>query len=169
MPHDTHKGGTELYLETLHELQGLLDNCGNAPYVVVGDFNTRLPWSEALSPKWYKGKGFSKHSVILFDFIADNECSVANFSFTQPVNYTYSNSVSKSYIDHVLAPTHLLNIISTCAILCDDTNVSDHFPIRCHVKLKASTESRTTSAGPRPSRVRWDSQTTQRAYRDTLE
>ena len=85
LPYDTHtKVGLTLYLETLHELQGYIDNnCGSTPYTVIGDFNTRLPMSKTIVQKWYNKKGYGKRSALLYDFIRDNDLYVANFAYSQ--------------------------------------------------------------------------------------
>ena len=41
--------------------------------MIVGDFNTRLPQDEMLSRFWYRGNRFSKRSLMLYDFICDND------------------------------------------------------------------------------------------------
>jgi len=56
---------------------------------------------------------------------------VANFTQKQPINFTYAKGGNKSYIDHVLIPSYMLDKLTHCAILQDGDNVSDHYAIHC--------------------------------------
>lgn len=83
---------TELYVETLDLLQDFLDTKLNAecsPTVIMGDFNVSLPQAQQLGNNWYKVRPFNQHSLLLYDFLCNNELLVSNFSFKQNVNYTY--------------------------------------------------------------------------------
>ena len=174
MPNDDRRVlSNECYLETLNELQSYVDQGDSVPTIVVGDFNTRLPQSLTLSKKWYKGK-FSKRSAVLYDFICDNAFSVANFNFSQSVNHTWHNAVSKSYIDHVLVPFHLQKQVLGCHILseCPD-NVSDHFALQCSMLVNTppfSPESTVSSSScERPLLPNWDQPAVRLAYKDSLQ
>jgi hypothetical protein len=100
-------------MDALNELQGCLDSV-SGPCFILGDFNTRLPQSAVLKGNWHKSKAFSKRSALLYNFICENELCVSNFSFNQPVNYTWSNAKQRSYIDHILTPQHLTDQVSHC-------------------------------------------------------
>ena len=140
MPYNDSRACNEVtYLETLQELQGYMDSCSPTPTMVVGDFNTQLPQAQVLSKKWYRGKGFTRRSALLYNFMCENELRVANFSFPQAVNFTWCNSKHRSYIDHVLITDHLLECVMNCKILNDDEeNMSDHFAVECNLALAAS-------------------------------
>ena len=149
-----------LYSETLLQLQGLLDNCQH-PFMVVGDFNASLPFASSLSRNWYKSPPFNKHSLILYDFILDNELSVANFQSQQNVSHTYLSGDNKSYIDHVLTSPTAQPLVSNCRILHDRPDcLSDHFPLITDINLpvvvchNASAKVATASA-PNFPRMNW--------------
>ena len=90
--HNSKRDQCELYIETLDVLQGLLDiQSGNIPIMLCNKIN----------PSWYKDNCFNDYSVLLFDFICNNNLIVSNFSFDQPVNYTYFKGQHRTYIDHV--------------------------------------------------------------------
>ena len=68
--------------------------------------------------------------AILYDFLRNNDFEVANFNFEQDVSYTYFNTISRSYIDHVFISKDARNTVTACAIVSDlPSNVSDHFPM----------------------------------------
>ena len=78
---------SEEYLETLDELQGLINNCDkNVPIIIMGDMNTSLPQNITLQKNWYRQHPYNNRSVILYDFILDNNLCVGNFMFQQNVN-----------------------------------------------------------------------------------
>ena len=73
---------------------------------------------------------FDRHSYILYDFLRNNDFEVANFNCEQDVSYTYFNTISRSYIDHVFISKDARNTVTACAIVSDlPSNVSDHFPM----------------------------------------
>jgi exonuclease III len=168
LPHDSHKGGMELYLETLHELQGLIDKCGTSPYMVLGDFNTQLPMAKTLGPRWYKSGSFNRRSRLLYDFLSDNELYVANFSFAQDVNYTFKNTTSRSYIDHIMIMESLAEKVLNCKIQSDDDNVSDHLPLCCHIKLSIKRNMSNHNTTIDKANVNWSDHNVQKAYSDKL-
>ena len=173
LPYDDNNVLTyESYMNVIQEIQGFVDNC-DSPCMIVGDFNTRLPQSSSLSNKWYKRRPFTKRSVLLYDFICDNQLYVANFSYHQNVNYTFFNSVSRSYIDHVLVPEYLQENVLDCSIqeVCAD-NTSDHLAIQCSLKLSVSrpkdSEECELSLCPKYPRPKWDDTRVRARYTASL-
>ena len=63
---------------------------------------------------WSMQQPFNAHSMLLYDFICDNEMHVANFVYKQSVNYTYTKSIHSTYIDHVLIPQEYTHMILDC-------------------------------------------------------
>jgi len=169
LPHESHSGGIELYLETMHELQGLIDSCGTIPYMVMGDYNTRLPMAESLSAKWYLSGGFNRRSALLYDFLSDNGLVVANFVYKQHINYTFKNHNSATYIDHIVVSEALLDSINTCKIQCDDDNVSDHLPLYCNVMISCKTSHNAHSSVANKPRVNWSDHNVQTLYCEHLK
>ena len=124
----------EEFVETLDNLQSVVDSFGpSAPVLLLGDFNAQLPSKTYLQKKWYKEKGFNRHSSVLYDFVTGNDLSVADFLFPQTVRYTYFNHLNRHYswIDHVLCFQRDLSKITQCIIVPEDPgNMSDHLPIQ---------------------------------------
>ena len=56
---------------------------------------------------------------MLYDFVSNNMLTVVNFKFEQNINYTYSKGTTRSYIDHVLCTSDLVNKITDCVIMSD--------------------------------------------------
>ena len=79
--------------------------------MLCGDFNTNLPENTCLNKLWYKSKPFNTYSVLLFDFLCNNNIIVSNFCFKQNVNFTYYKNQCKSYIDHVFVSEHFSNSV----------------------------------------------------------
>ena len=119
LPCDDHRlGSHETYIDTLNEVQGYIDNC-STPFMVVGDFNTRLPQSTSLSQRWFRSRPCAKRSALLYNFITDKDSYVVNFDYTQPlqpVPFTFHCGDCKSYIDHMIASTCLHPNIEHCSI-----------------------------------------------------
>ena len=107
----------ELYMETLQHLQSIIDCYAGQPILIVGYMNASLPQHESLSVNWYKNHPFNAHSLMLYDFLCDNDMVVTNFLRKQVVNYTYSKGSHTSYIDHVFAPKHMTGVIKNCQIV----------------------------------------------------
>ena len=76
---------------------------------------------------------------MLYDLICDYEMSVANFAFRQDINYTYKKKDKTSYIDHVIVPSYLLEMMNKCSIQSNDCdNVSDHLALSFELCFKSS-------------------------------
>jgi hypothetical protein len=111
---------TEEFVSTLDQLQALLDDpTNNCPVKFMGDFNTQLPRSSTLTPRWERAEGFHAHSKIMHDFLSSNNLLVADFLSPQPVHYTFF-CISRnafSWIDHVFFSSydsqHILTINRT--------------------------------------------------------
>ncbi len=127
-----------LYSETLDILQSVIDQCTDAPVVIVGDMNAQLPQHNRLNRNWYRTSPFTPHSMLLYDFLSNNDMFVGNFAFTQNVNYTYMKANYRSYIDHVFLPRYVFDNLVNCKIVentVDHEWSSDHLPIRTEYKL----------------------------------
>ena len=126
--HDGSPEQIELYMDTLANVQSLIDVHGEcAPVIVVGDFNTSLPQKDVLLNNWHKCRPFSRNSALLYNFIEDNDLCVVNFIYSQDVNFTYSNANGSLYIDHILVPDYVMDMVTDCKILNRDIdNISDH-------------------------------------------
>ena len=138
LPHNDYTSvSVECYLETLDQLQSLIDSSGNsAPSNIVGDMNTCLPKGASLRHEWYRQRPFSKRSALLYNFLVDNELCVGNYAFKQNVNYTFKRNNVCSYIDYMFLPHYLLNKLVKCSVLhdCED-NVSDHLAISAQLQI----------------------------------
>ena len=162
-----------LYSETLSELQGLIDTC-ETPFLVVGDMNAPLPNHLPSNRKWHLHPPYTKHSMILHDFVMDNELTIVNHSFPQKVHHTYSKGGYKSYIDHVLCSENMVDSITLCSIGCDDfDNTSDHLPLVVKMELPASqgTEADITNrSNPLPvyPKAKWADEDVRASYKAAL-
>ena len=80
-----------------------MDNCKNAPCLIVGDFNTRLP---------YASNSFGKRSAISYNVIADNEMAVNNFCFNQDCIMHYVSRIRFQKPLSVLQRSHLGSLLN---------------------------------------------------------
>ena len=61
---------------------------------------------------------------------------VANFLFNQEVNFTYKHECDSSYIDHVLIPEYVADMVKECKILSNHIdNTSDQFAVHLSIDL----------------------------------
>ena len=158
-----------LYAETLDKLQSIIDDCADAPVMMMGDMNVNLPRHHTLPRNWHRSHPFNRHSYLLHDFLYGNNMCIANFEFDQSVNYTYELGDSRSYIDHVLVPSHLIEDVIDCRIANDSEEwSSDHLPIRIKFRLPAvsiaSLDHQANISAPRFPRVNWDSPLVKQEY-----
>jgi endonuclease/exonuclease/phosphatase family metal-dependent hydrolase len=118
-------------------LQALInEHATTAPIKIIGDLNVKLPQHLVLGPRWHKSHGFNSHSLIMYDFIFSNELIVADFKYSQSLDYTYFCDTTgvRTWIDHCLSSTQ--DDIVNCVILpCDENNMSDHLPIKLTLTL----------------------------------
>ena len=139
--HDGSSRQTELYCETLEDIQCIIDTNDPSPVLLLGDMNCAMPIGNKLNKLWYKSHPFTKHSYLLYNFMCHNDLYSCNFDFDQDVDYTfYKNDVS-SYIDHVFFSKFASENVSNCKILCMPDNVSDHLPIRTDIVLNVNVPS----------------------------
>ena len=132
--HDGSSEQAELYMDTLFKIQCLIDSCCDvAPVMVIGDFNMSLPKTDYLQNNWQRCRPYNRNSVLLYNFIQNNDFIVAD---DQSVSFTYSNSITSTYIDHILVPQYLIDMITNCDILEDNvSNMSDHYAICVSLRL----------------------------------
>ena len=82
-PNDGGKEQMELYMDTLGQIQCLIDQSDSeVPIIIIGVFNTVLPDTESLTEKWYCRKPYNKMSGILYEFLVQND-----FVFIQTKHY----------------------------------------------------------------------------------
>ncbi|KAK2157670.1 hypothetical protein LSH36_187g07033 [Paralvinella palmiformis] len=98
----------ELYAESLQCLQSVLELHQGEPLVIVGDMNAALPQKQQLSFNWHQLRPFNADSLILYDFVCDNDMCIGNFGYTQTMNYMYFKGVNRTYIIHVFIPRYLM-------------------------------------------------------------
>ena len=137
---DNTKEQTQIFIETLDQLQCMMDNnCANIPTLIVGDMNTVLPENEFLCDNWYSRKPFNSNSGILYDFLNYNKMCVANFMCQQDNLYTFKRGKLQSYIDHVCINEYLCDMILDCKIISQhEDNLSDHLPLSTMLALSVS-------------------------------
>lgn len=161
-----------LYSETLDEVHGLLESCCS-PCVIAGDMNATLPMKRLLSRKWYKRHPFNDHSMLLYDFIMDNQLAVLDFEYEQTALYTYANSANRSHIDHVICTERTRKLITNCSIKHNnEENVSDHLPLLTGITLPVDLEQLHDSPGnpvSRYPRINWSKPCMRDSYRTHVQ
>ena len=127
----------EMYVETLDKIQVLIDSYAkDSPIMMCGDFNTVLPQHSLLRHSWYRQKPFNEYSLLLYDFMCNNNLITCNFNFEQPINFTYFKGQNSSYIDHVLVSKYLNESVLECSIVCNDVDcTSYHYPLRTRIQM----------------------------------
>ena len=123
---------------------------------------------------WYKQKGFTKHSLILHEFMIENNLVAVDCLVPQKIHYTFfcHNRGVYSWIDHILCFRYDFDAIIDCAIsqLSPD-NDSDHLPV--HVQFSFSNPEPSPSPYPTnhhipvSSSINWSSEAQVR-YRNAL-
>ena len=128
------KNQLSLFVETLDMLQSLFDTYAHlAPIKLVGDFNTQLPTDIKLGKNWFKKKGFSTYSHILYDFLDHNNLMAVDLLYKQPTAYTFFCHKNRHYtwIDHIICSRDELIKIKSCQITPEEpNNLSDHLPVQ---------------------------------------
>ena len=126
-------GNTDQYINVVDELQTLTDKYNKlCPIKLFGDFNVQLPTQEPQSSSWYHGKGFSKHSAILFNFMKANDFTAVDLTMKQAVKYTYFCHKRNvfTWIDHALCTHYDMCSVMECKIIMHSPdNDSDHLPL----------------------------------------
>jgi len=139
------------YIDTLEDIQCIIDTNDPCPVMVLGDMNVSLPQGAQLSRHWYKSRPHNRCSLLLYDFMCHNDMLCGNFNFRQPINHTFYKNGCKSYIDHVLLSSYASNQMKDCHIMSDIAdNVSDHFPMKTTMVLNVHAP---TSIGPPRART----------------
>ena len=163
------------YSECLDQLQALIDNCHDSPIIVLGDLNAAIPRQQNLQHNWYRRRPYTHHSQILYDFIINNDLNVANYLFDQPINHTFENGDSSSYIDHVLVSQHATASIRKCEICSNDVDWhSDHLPLRTNFEISVQTNKGrsphdTSRSIPKFRRPKWEKTQVQKTYSESLK
>ena len=140
MPYwDSSGSNVEEYAEVTGKLDSILSSLRvSAPTVLLGDFNCAscpLP-RESRPSAWHRLHGFNPNSVAMQDLLDDYDLNVAEFSFRQPVTYTYSRAGNYSHIDHIAVPDLLMPQVLGCTILPpDENNPSPHLPLICRLAV----------------------------------
>ena len=78
---------TIVYHETLDDVQCLIDANEQSPIMFLGDMNASLPQSSIVSHNWNKRHPFTRHSLMLYDFICDDDLYRCNFDYDQHVHF----------------------------------------------------------------------------------
>ena len=127
-----------LYSQTLEDVQCMIDTNDPSPVLFLGDMHASVPNHRQLSRSWYRSHPYTRHSLLLYDFLCENDLYSCNFDFAQDLNYTYCKHISKSYIDHVFFSKHASDRIEKCTILNMADVVSDHLPLQISVVIYVS-------------------------------
>ena len=69
----------KIYNETLQDIQCIIDTNDPIPIMIIGDMNATLPQSKTLGHQWYKRHPYNKQSLLLHDFLINNDLYCCNF------------------------------------------------------------------------------------------
>ena len=121
---------TQLYIDPLNQPSAIIEvSSGHAPYLVLGDMNTELSNNATLNKNWYARKPLNSHSVLLCDFLCDNELIICNTKRSSD-NFTYPKGRHTSYIDVVFIHAYAHDNIINCNVLQHDhVNNNDHIGV----------------------------------------
>jgi hypothetical protein len=159
------------FMDCLDGLQACLDKYGPiAPIRICGDFNAQLPYGDTLSRHWYRTKGFSQQSKLLYDFITSNDLIAADIATRQSVKYTYFciKSGIFTWIDHVLLPRY--DSCDCNIVPLEDGNVSDHLPLRFSFNVNVdNTRTHADKRSGQTGRCNWKVPSNCDKYRSILE
>ena len=181
LPCDDHSlESMELYIDTLDQLQSLIDDSDpGVPIMIIGDMNACLPWTSTICKTWYKKRPYSRRSLALYGFLQDNELAVENFQFDQDCDYTYYKGSSRSYIDHVFVPGHMVDNVTKCQIISHEEgdNPSDHLPLStaldvaftCRPIVDDVNISSVPDSVTSFPRAKWDNPTFLKQYADAVD
>ena len=100
-----------------------------------------------------------------------NSLDILNFGYKQNVSFTYHNTNSRSYIDHVLASPSVASNTKSCKILSDVyDNTSDHFPILTNICLdvKLPSSHKESLENRRNMCINWGDNLMVRTYKELL-
>lgn len=155
---------TDEFIETLDSIQPIIDEFGHlGPILFKGDINVQLPARYQIKKDWHKGRGFNRHSKIMYDFLASNDLICQDMMFRQDINYTHFQFANNfySYIDHVFTSSHVNLVVNDCMIMeHNEDNVSDHLPILTNFMIRLTQSelapANTLNKSARFPRPNWD-------------
>ena len=123
------------YSQTLEDVQCIIDNNDPSPIIFLGDMNASLPQNSKLCRNWHRQHHFNNNSLLLYDFICQNDLYSCNLYYNQQIDYTYHRNNSVSYIDHVFCSRYIPNILN-CTILANTDEISNHLPLQTQFILR---------------------------------
>ena len=111
------------YLNVLGELEAFIGS-NHCDIVIVGDFNVDFD----------RGGLFAK---LLKDFMIELDLCVCDLGFSSSVKYTYErdDSLSRSWLDHVLCSKRFSNLFSDFHAIHSPSIHSDHFPLFFNIDI----------------------------------
>jgi len=141
----------------LCEIDEVLSRCSQYGGIIIGgDFNADLTEDSSMSK-------------LIKDFMSDHDmviCEHQPHSGTDAYTYHHTGLNQYSLIDYFCVSESIFQMVSSCSILDDEPNLSDHLPIsisvNCDVNLYKcpATESHRTNSGANKSEfiytLRWD-------------
>ena len=124
------------YSVNIEKLYDIYNKYGESSHcILLGDFNTEIRGDKCSSCTPVRGP-------MLIDFISNFELHVPNLSWhSKGPGYTFDpledHSVT-SFIDFILLDKELQDCVSSCCILDDSHNPSDHLPVVCKLVIICS-------------------------------
>ena len=105
------------------------------------------------------------------EFLLQNNLTILDLKYKQCVPYTYHNSVSSTYIDHVAASDSAVELTKECTIQAlSYNNVSDHLPITTVLAIECNNEKNNIKINSEKEyhHINWDDKRTVSSYRNII-
>ena len=128
MPSECRQSYFTEYLNTLGELEGLIETEKCDVNMLIGDFNVDFCRDGC-------------QSRLLLDFMSELDLCACNLSFCNSIYYTYErdDGLVRSWIDHVVCTNSFSSLVSDVYRVQLGSNVSDHYPHGFIVKVDCVT------------------------------
>ena len=118
MPYENHPSSFTDYLNTLGEIQGLLDAHSHTDIFLIGDFND-FNCSSALTH-------------LLDSFMSELDLVPSDLGFRDSITFTYEcdrDGLYRSWIDHILCSSSCSSLVTNAFASHSGSNLSDHSPL----------------------------------------
>ena len=139
MPYENHPSSFTDYLNTLGEIQGLLDSHSYSGAFLIGDFNVDYDRNSPLTD-------------LLCNFMTELDLVASDLQYKDSILFTYERDgggLCRSWIDHILCSRSCSTLVSNTFASHSWSNLSDHSPL--FFSIHADCQSPTCSSPAAPS------------------
>ena len=119
MPYENHPSSFTDYLNTLGEIQGLLDSHSYSGAFLIGDFNVDFDRNSPLTD-------------LLCSFMTELDLVASDLQYKDSILFTYERDgggLCRSWIDHILCSRSCSTLVSNTFASHSGSNLSDHSPL----------------------------------------